>query len=139
VAVIERVGWPEFTYDQLEDGLREDLGVPPEMLVATGVRAADSMTRRANIRRNGPLIASKKKVHCIWDWGASHVNSAIKEAGVKLPVDYWLFGRSLDGLQLDFIEPIKRHYPEDYAKILEWFPLAELELYRRTLDERIEG
>ena len=26
--------------------------------------------------------------------------------------------------------PIKQHFPRDYQKILEWFPLADLELFR---------
>jgi hypothetical protein len=32
-----------------------------------------------------------------------------------------------------FIGPIRRHGPEDYAQILDWFPLADLEVFRRDL------
>ena len=31
------------------------------------------------------------------------------------------------------MQPIKEHYPEDYEKIITWFPLAELEIMRREM------
>ncbi|MFD6070295.1 hypothetical protein [Amycolatopsis lurida] len=50
-----------------------------------------------------------------------------------LPIDYEWYGRSFDGLDYRFIEPLSRHAPEDYARALDWFPLAELELLRHDL------
>jgi hypothetical protein len=41
-----------------------------------------------------------------------------------------MFGRSFDGLDLRFLVPLKKHRPKDYAKVLEWFPLADLEVFR---------
>jgi hypothetical protein len=58
---------------------------------------------------------------------------AISEAGVDLPPDYALFNRSFDGLDVRILREIKRAYPADYATILRWFPLADLELARAAL------
>lgn len=49
----------------------------------------------------------------------------------QLPVDYKLFGRTFDGIDYRFLKPIKENFPRDYEKIITWFPLAELELFRR--------
>ena len=43
---------------------------------------------------------------------------------MPLPVDYEMFGRSFDGIDYRFISPIKERFPDDYARILEWFPMA---------------
>jgi hypothetical protein len=48
----------------------------------------------------------------------------------KLPIDYHLFGRSFDGMDYRFLKPIKDNFPKDFEKILEWFPLADLEIFR---------
>jgi len=54
----------------------------------------------------------------------------IRAANIRLPVDYRWFGRTLDGLDYRFLAPLKAHAPRDYARVLEFFPLAELELFR---------
>ncbi len=51
----------------------------------------------------------------------------------KLPVDYKLFGRSFDGIDYRFMVPLKEHYSDDYQKLLDFFPLAELEIMRYHL------
>jgi hypothetical protein len=97
---------------------------------ATGVRASDSLTRRMNLKRNGALIASESKAHVIWDWTAEHLRTVIRAAGVKLPIDYRLFGRSFDGVGAEYLHAIRREFPADYARILQYFPLADVEMFR---------
>jgi hypothetical protein len=55
---------------------------------------------------------------------------SLQEAGVCLPVDYEMFGRSFDGLDYRFLKPIRHRFPKDYAKIVEMFPLVEIESFR---------
>ncbi|WP_161791100.1 hypothetical protein [Amycolatopsis sp. MJM2582] len=50
-----------------------------------------------------------------------------------MPIDYEWYGRSFDGLDYRFIEPLSRHAPEDYARDPDWCPLAEPELLRHDL------
>jgi len=129
-AVIEAANLEVFNYQDLEDSLRMDLNLGPEVYTATGVRSADSQRRALALRRFGPISDHKKKFHPIFSWNKDDVIRSIEQAGVKLPVDYVMFGRSFDGINAQFLEPLKRHYPEDYAKVLRLFPLAELELLR---------
>ena len=91
---------------------------PDEVFTAIGVRQNDSIQRRLAIQKHGAINTNQRLI------------DEIKKAGVKLPVDYNLFGRSFDGLDLRFIYQIKKHYPLDYQKILEWFPMVEVEIYR---------
>ena len=44
-------------------------------------------------------------------------------------------GQATDGLDYRFLRPIKENSPKDYKRILEWFPLAELELHRMRFRE----
>ena len=47
-----------------------------------------------------------------------------------LPVDYHMFGRTFDGIDYRFLAPLKKNRPADYQKVLDWFPLAEMEVWR---------
>lgn len=132
-AVIEAAGLPEVTFAELVDLIREDLGVEPTAWVADGVRAADSPVRRVSIKTHGPMKAKGRKVSPIWDWRKADVLERIAADGLALPVDYQWFGRSFDGIDRRFLEPLARHAPEDFARVLDWFPLADLELVRHAL------
>lgn len=128
--VIEQAGLPDHSYTDIRAVMIEDMSLPKDALVADGVRAADSPMRRVAIMRHGPISMNKGRYHPIWDWRKADLIEFFKRHGVKLPIDYTLFGRSFDGLDLRFLLPLKRHRPADYRRILEWFPLAELEVFR---------
>lgn len=119
------------TYDQIVSLIREDFGLPASTWVADGVRAADSPVRRVSIIRHGAMKQGKRKVSPVWDWRKRDVLDSLAADGIQLPPEYEWFGRSFDGLDYRFLEPLSRHAPDDYARILEWFPLAGLELIRR--------
>lgn len=129
-AVIEQAGLPDFEYTDVRQVLITDLGLPSTTLVADGVRAADSPMRRIAIKTHGPISLKQGRYHPVWDWLKADLVECFRKSGVKLPVDYKLFGRSFDGLDLRFLLPLKRHRPADYQRVLDWFPLAELEVFR---------
>ena len=131
--VIEAAQLPSVTYDQIWELIRDDLGLAPDTWVADGVRAADSLVRRASMKRHGAMKLSSRKVSPIWDWKQGKVYDYIEAAGVPLPVDYEWFGRSFDGIDYRFLAPIREKAPDDYQRILEWFPLAELEIIQHGL------
>lgn len=133
-AVLEELGLPGFRYtnDQVFQLVRDDWKLPKSAWCAVGVRAADSPNRRASINKYGST-REKRDPHVfypIWDMKKDELIHTIRSAGVKLPIDYKLFARSYDGIDLRFLYPIREHFPEDYARILEFFPLAELEIKR---------
>lgn len=129
-AVIEAANLPTPSYEIMWDLIRRDLGLPEDTFVADGVRAADSLVRRASIKNHGAVKAHSKKVSPIWDWLTGKTFDFIKAHGVGLPVDYELFGRSFDGIDYRFLKPIHDRLPDDFEQILRWFPLVELELMR---------
>ena len=133
-AVIEELGLPEFryTYDDLFQLVREEWRLPETTWVATGVRSADSPNRRASINRYGSTREARKPpvMFPVHDMRKDELVQLIRSSGVKLSVDYKLFGRSFDGIDLRYLYPLAEHYPDDFRRILDFFPLADLELFR---------
>lgn len=131
-AIIEAAQMPTPSYDDILALLREDLGMPGAW-VADGVRAADSPVRRLSMATHGVRKAKSRKVSVVWDWRVAEVRDRIAAEGLTLGPDYDWFGRSFDGIDYRFLAPLKEHAPDDYQRVLDWFPLAELELVRHGL------
>lgn len=121
---------PTVEYNSMWELIRKDMGLPADTWVADGVRAADSIVRRASFTKHGVMKPSHHKVSPVCDWLKREVMERIQRAGIALPVDYEWFGRSFDGIDYRFLEPLSRFAPDDFARVLEWFPLAEAELVR---------
>lgn len=133
VTKIEALSIPGDEYDDYMIGeiVRQSASLPAGAYVGTGVRMADSPMRRIGIKTHGAINHNQKKFFPVYDWRKADLIAAIDDARVKLPVDYKLFGRTFDGIDYRFLKPIKEHFPRDYERIITWYPLAELELYRR--------
>lgn len=127
--VIDAAKMPQFTYKDVHDLIRGQEGATGA-LCATGVRSADSPMRHISIMQHGPILKSKGEYFPVWDWKKGRLLEEITRSGVKLPIDYRIWGRSFDGLDARFLVPLKKHLPKDYAKVLEWFPLAEADVFR---------
>lgn len=133
VTKIEALDLPGEEYDDgmLGDIIRDAGGLPDGAYVGTGIRMADSPMRRIGIKTHGAINHNQKRFYPVYDWKKADLLAAFDESGVKLPIDYKLFGRTFDGLDYRFLGPIREHFPEDYERILAWYPLAELEFFRR--------
>ncbi len=127
--IIESLNLPSFDYDDVNAILRHDYDLP-DVYQASGVRSNDSMQRRTAMLTHGPLNEKRRTFATIFDWSADDLYSAIERAGCKLPVDYLWFGRTFDGIDYRFLKPIRDNAPRDYQRILDWFPLADLEIFR---------
>lgn len=128
--VIDQAGLPNHEYSHIRQAVCNMRELKEDMLVADGVRAADSPMRRIAINTHGPITWSQGKYHPVWDWKKADLIDCFKRNNVRLPIDYKLFGRTFDGLDLRFILPLKKHRPADYKRVIEWFPMAELEVFR---------
>lgn len=137
VTRIEALDLPGEEYDDAMIGeiIRNTAKLPEACYVGTGVRMADSPMRRIGIKTHGAINHTAKRFYPVYDWNKERLLTEIDAAGVKLPVDYKIFGNTFDGLDYRFIKPIREHFPRDYEKILTWFPLADLEIYRREMCE----
>ena len=133
VTKIEALDLPGEEYDDRMVGeiIRSMAKLPEACYAGTGVRMADSPMRRIGIKTHGAINHNDKRFYPVYDWNKERLLNEIDAAGVKLPVDYELFGRTFDGLDYRFLKPISERFPEDYEKILTWFPLADMEIYRR--------
>lgn len=128
--LIEDAGLDVHDYDDIHRALREDFRLPDEAFTASGVRAVDSPVRWAHFKKHGAINYKTRYFYPVYDWRKDRLIDAIRCSGIKLPIDYRVFGRSFDGLDFRFLAPIKEHFPRDYQRILDWFPLAELEMKR---------
>lgn len=126
----------EPTYEDVRDAVIEDCGLPENSWVANGVRAADSPMRRAALMKSQGVTASRRQFSPCWDWNKARLLDELQRANIKLPVDYAVFGRSFDGIDLRFLIKIREHFPRDYQRILDWFPLADMEIARYEFAKR---
>ena len=129
-SIIEDLGLPYNDYGDLVECIIEDYKLPKDQFYAFGMRATDSLTRYSVFKNYGPVSERERKWSCVWDWRLAKVIHEIRRHGIKLPPDYVMFGRTFDGIDFRFLYPLKKYYPRDYEKVLEWFPLADLEIYR---------
>jgi hypothetical protein len=133
LAVIDAAELSPPEYEDVEEAVRLHFNSPDAWTV-DGIRAADSSMRRVNLIRSGPVLEKRRRLRGVWDWRKGTVDAALARAGVRLPDDYLWFGRSFEGLQ--HLPNLIRYAPDDYHRVIEWFPLAEmLLLYRADPDE----
>lgn len=135
-AVIEAAALPEYDFTDIADAVRDIAGLPDDAFVASGVRAADSPIRRIALKKNGGVSVNRRIFYPCWDWLKDRLIDELKAADIKLPPDYLMFSRTFDGIDLRFLAPLRQHYPRDYQRILDWFPLADMELARYEIARR---
>jgi hypothetical protein len=133
VRVIGRMGLAEPAFPDMWRMVREDQGLADGVMTGVGVRSADSILRRNSILKHGPINHRKGEFFPVFDWNKARLLQELRDSGVRLPVDYQWFGRSFDGLDARFLSPLKNHAPEDYARVLEWVPMADIDIFRREV------
>jgi hypothetical protein len=123
--------------DVLAD-VKKMAGIKGDILSATGLRALDNAVRFISIRKHGPIRHTAGNWTPIWDWSKQRLYDEIEKAGISLPPDYMFLPRSFDGFSYLYLIPLKQHYPADYERVLRWFPLAEAELVRYQIHQRLD-
>ena len=98
--------------------------------VADGVRADDNLNRRSAIVQYSPYNFNRNQFRPVYDWSKSDCFNEIRKAGIKLPVDYQLWGRTFEGYDYKFIKGLKMWLPESYEVLRSWYPFIELEILR---------
>lgn len=124
-------GWLyNLEYDDVFLGAKTDLGINEDTFVGVGVRQNDSIMRRTSIQRWGAINHKRKQFFPVWDWNQKTLIDEIRDSGIKLPIDYKIWGRSFDGFDFRFLDGLKKNFPSDYEKVRDYFPLIELEFKR---------
>ena len=127
---ILKMGIPNFDNDDVKGYVKDDLGLDAGVLTGIGVRSADSLNRWRTINKYGAVNENRQTFYPVYDWDIEKLVSEIKQANIKLPIDYKIWGKSFDGLDYRFIKPLKDHFPDDYEKLKEYFPLIDVEILR---------
>jgi hypothetical protein len=117
-------------YDELFMIVKAGLGLPGDTYTGVGVRITDSLNRRFSIKRYGAENAKRCQFYPVFDWTNDVLISEIRQSGIKLPVDYRIWGRSFDGFHYKFLKPLKDHFPDDFERVKALYPFVELELLR---------
>jgi hypothetical protein len=139
VRALERMELPTFTKDTLHRCVEEDCGLPEfSTYAALGLRAADSIMRGSYFKNHGPINDKRKVFSPIFDWNKARLLEELRRNDVKLSREYAFFGRTMDGPVLLYTWGLKKYAPRDYARVLEFFPLLESEVWRyeRVLAQR---
>lgn len=127
---------PEFDRSQNVDLAKRQEGITENVLTAVGMRAADSALRQMSMRRHGPFRPKQGSWCPVWDWNKERLITEIEKAGLHLPIDYLMFGRSFDGIDASFIVPLKRDRPDDYQKLVDFYPLLDVEIFYYELHQK---
>jgi hypothetical protein len=131
ICALELMDLPTFDKDAIHRCVENDAGLPDfSAYTAIGTRAADSIMRGSAFKKHGPVNDKRKTFSPVWDWNKERLLAELKRNGVKLSREYTFFGRTMDGPVLLYTWGLKKYAPRDYARLLEWFPLLESEVWR---------
>jgi len=129
-ASIYRANLPRYDFKDVENHLAGEFGLPDSYLCSVGMKAADNAQRFHTIRQRGTIGRVRHYYYTIWDWNTAQVKEYLAGNGVKLSKSYLYFGSTGDGIDYRFLRFLKDKLPQDYQRVLDVFPLAELELFR---------
>lgn len=128
--VIEAARMPNYDYDDMNRLIIEREGLPDTTFCVSGVRAVDSPVRWSTMKKHGAINWNRRYFYPVWDMRKDELIRLIERNHINLPVDYAMFGRSFDGVDYRFLKPLREYYPADFEKLIEWFPMANLEIMR---------
>lgn len=138
-AAIDALKLPRFSYADIQAGIARTVGLDDQTYwCAVGTRGSDSINRMMAFKHHGPINYLARRFHPIYDINKLDLIPIFQRTGVKLPVDYRIFGRSFCGLDYRFLSAIREYFPEDYDIIKFWFPLVDLEFAKYDMKVKNE-
>jgi hypothetical protein len=119
-----------YGYAEIQATIAAEHGLSDGTFTALGTRAADSVMRRVAINTNGPVNRAAHRFQAIWQMNLADVLDIVGRHQIELSPEYRVMPRSFDGLNYEYLIGIREAWPDDYRRIVEWFPLVEAELFR---------
>lgn len=113
--------------------VREQTGI---YWIACGERISDSIVRTAMIKHSGSIDDTRGRIYPVAYWTTTQIKDYIAKRRLKLSPETKLFGRSWVGPLPRDMYLLKHYYPEEFEKIVEWYPdsimaLKQFELYHK--------
>lgn len=93
--------------------------------IAAGERIADSIIRRAMMKKSGSIDTQRGRIYPISEWKKQDVLDYIKFHNLYLGADSRHMGFSFKSLEGRELSMVKNYFPDDYAKIIRQYPFAE--------------
>ena len=122
---------PRFGFADLDNVIATGYLAGRPYYAAMGMRSKDNLDRRMMMYQNGVLgYKHRRYYYPIWDWSVEQVGDIINASNIKLPRAYQFSGRTIAAIDYYYMRPFRDAYPDDYERILEWFPLLDAEFYR---------
>lgn len=107
--------------------------------IAAGERIADSVVRRAMIKNSGSIDEKRGRFYPIAEWNKEDVKAYIRQRKLRVGAESDKLGFSFRSFQPRDLIAIKKHFPADYAKIKEWFPLVDASIIYHEIREGKHG
>lgn len=98
--------------------------------IAAGERISDSIVRRAMIKHSSSIDQKRGRFYPISEWKKREVLKYVKTYHLFLSPEQKKLGFSFRSLAGEELSVIKQYYPNDYQKILHYFPDAGVAVER---------
>lgn len=98
--------------------------------IAAGERIADSIVRRAMMKRSGSIDVMRGRFYPVSQFTKADVLRYVEHHKLKVSPESAVLGHSFRSLAPADLSTVKKHYPADYRKILDWFPFAEAAVFK---------
>ncbi len=116
---------------EIVEMIAEKHGLDPKPIYAVGSRAGEFFGRAVTVDKNrGGVWWSHRQFWPIWEMTKTEVLDEIKRAGLRLSREYDVWQTSFCGIDYAFMRELKAKEPDDWQRVLEWFPLIEAEIGR---------
>jgi phosphoadenosine phosphosulfate reductase len=97
---------------------------------AYGQKKNDSLERRGMLSECGGVDVKTRRFYPVADFSDREIFAYMRHRRLPTPVDYQLFGHSFGILDPLELRQVRRHYPEDFRKIVRVFPEIEAVIAR---------
>ena len=113
---------PRVKIRAIYEALRQDTGI---YWIAGGEKINDSIVRRAMLKHSGSIDEQRGRFYPVMYWTDKEIKQYMRMQHLFYPKFNQELGFSFHSLAGKELSAIKRIYPQDYQRILKFFPEAE--------------
>lgn len=126
--------WRDMRLGDVEQLARKKSGAE---WIAYGHRMADSIERVGMLKRISGFDEKGSRAYPLWAWNEAAVVAYLRAKKIPAPPKLTILKRSMTGVSfnIDMLLAIRDKFPDDYAKILEVFPLADAKIARHEMQK----
>lgn len=107
--------------------------------IAAGERIADSIWRRAMMKRAGSVDVKRGRFYPLMYWRKEDVLRYIAQRRLKVSPESKYLGHSFRSLEPEEMFLTRLHYPADYRKIERWFPFVGAAVAKFEMERESDG